>query len=107
MNAYFTHLIASLKVAVASYLDRGLEGIIGQLVALDDKLDAYASKQAAKVEASQAAADASYQRQNAVIQAVLGREIDFRETVRARAADAQAAQERAARIRERIAALLD
>lgn len=104
------HLIATAKFRAASLFDRGVEGAIGGLVKFDRKLDAYIQAQQAKREAVFKAGNASFDRQDAAFRqfrSAVNREVQFREGVEARAEDLRTQAERAQRIRDRIAEILD
>lgn len=97
--------LAAMSVVdfVASLLDRGIDGAIAALSKAEADLAAYATRLDARLRRELDNQSASYDRERAF----RDREVSYRTASRDRTSDLVKAQERAARIRSRISALLD
>lgn len=93
---------SAISVAVASFFDRGVDGLISQFTRLDSKLEAFLARKKAAIEAELALQSASYKRQEAA--AVSERNVRAQSTQRMDDHGAEIA--RATRIRDAVQGLI-
>lgn len=103
MKTTIQRLYATAAIIVLGFFDRGVDGVVASLTATSLKLDRLIAQSEAAADSATRAASASFDR----VREVKAAEEVFRDRAYAREDAAISTMQRAKRVRERVAALLD